>query len=326
MSEALIKVEEITKIYGKKRFYEPEPNGTRAVADVSLKIMPGEVVGLVGESACGKSTLGRLFLRLQEPTRGKVVFEGQDITKLPASRLALMRKNFQMIFQDPFASLNPRMSVRKTIERTMRIHGMESGRAAIADILDKCGLNPVYMDRFPHEFSGGQRQRIAIARAISVRPKFVVCDEPVSALDVSVQAQVINLLKDLQRQDSLSYLFISHDLSIVRHISDRIVVMYLGKIVEMASKANFFDHPLHPYSAALLSAVPVANPALQKSREKIKLTGELQRSSTGEDRCPFLDRCPSPEGVCAQRAPSLNKANASGSFVSCWKPLQKGAI
>ena len=322
MNSALIQVENVTKVFGKKRFLSREQQGVRAVDSVSLDILPGEVVGLVGESACGKSTLGRIFLRLHEPTSGRVLFEGRDITKLSRSKLVPVRKHIQMIFQDPYASLNPRMTVRKTIERVLYLHGMPSDRDSIADVLQRCGLNPKLMERYPHEFSGGQRQRIAIARAIAIKPKFVVCDEPVSALDTSVQAQVINLLKEFHENDGLSYLFISHDLSVVRHISSRIVVMYLGRIVEIQGKKDFFQQPLHPYSEALLSSIPIADPELQRNRKKIKLKGDVQaRRDMPGAGCSFFERCPCSMTVCTESRPAL-KEIAPGSFVACHRAAE----
>ena len=310
----LLQLDAVCKYFGKTAPFSGKFRGVRAVDEVSLSIAAGEAVGLVGESGCGKSTLGRLAVGLHRPTFGAVRFAGQDLSGLSHRQMMPYRRELQMIFQDPYASLNPRMTVRQTVARVLRLHGLPDGRDAVADVLAQCGLSPALMDRYPHEFSGGQRQRVAIARAIAIRPRFVVCDEPVSALDASVQAQVINLLKDLRQRQGLTYLFISHDLSVVRHISTRIVVMYLGHIVEIQDKGDFFREPLHPYSAALLSAIPVANPALQRQRRRIALAGD----PGGEEStsCPFYARCPLAKGICRDAVPALTQT-APGRFVAC---------
>jgi oligopeptide transport system ATP-binding protein len=270
------------------------PATVRAVEQVSLDILPGETVGLVGESGCGKSTLGRTVLRLLDPTAGKVVFDGTDLTTLPQRELRPLRKRMQIIFQDPYASLNPRMTVGATIGEPIDIHGLATSKSDRADkvraLLSKVGLRPDMANRYPHEFSGGQRQRIGIARALAVEPRFIVCDEPISALDVSIQAQIVNLLQDLQRAEQLTYLFISHDLKVVQHIADRVAVMYLGRVVELAPARTLYREPKHPYTQALLSAVPVADPAARRNR--IILQGDVPSPLKPPPGCAFHPRCP----------------------------------
>jgi oligopeptide/dipeptide ABC transporter ATP-binding protein len=270
------------------------PATVRAVEQVTLDIRAGETLGLVGESGCGKSTLGRTVLRLLDPTAGSIKFDGVDITQLPQRALRPLRKKMQIIFQDPYASLNPRMTVGATIAEPIEIHGLAKNRAERAErvrqLLSKVGLRPDVASRYPHEFSGGQRQRIGIARALAVEPSFIVCDEPISALDVSIQAQIVNLLQDLQRADKLTYLFISHDLKIVQHIADRVAVMYLGRVVELTAAATLYREPKHPYTQALLSAVPVADPAARKNR--IILQGDVPSPLKPPPGCAFHPRCP----------------------------------
>jgi peptide/nickel transport system ATP-binding protein len=292
----------------------------RAVDDVSLKIHRGETIGLVGESGCGKSTVGRTILRLYKPTEGRILFDGQDISQLGENELRPLRRRMQMVFQDPYASLNPRHSVGRIIGEPLRTHGLASRREAgarVRDLLKIVGLPSDAVGRYPHEFSGGQRQRIGLARALALNPDFIVADEPVSALDVSIQAQIINLFEQLQEEFDLTYLFIAHDLAVVRHISDRIAVMYLGWIVEVSSAAELYDNPLHPYTISLLSAVPIPDPVVEKQRQAILLAGDLPSPANPPPACRFHTRCPFVQPTrCRDEVPPL-RTLSDGHDVAC---------
>jgi oligopeptide transport system ATP-binding protein len=293
----------------------------KAVDGVTFDIIRGETLGLVGESGCGKSTTGRAILQLYQPTAGEVYFEDQSLTELKGERLRRMRRRMQMIFQDPYASLNPRMTVGDIIGEPLLVHNIAKGkerRERVQELLSVVGLNPYFVNRYPHEFSGGQRQRIGVARALAVQPEFIVCDEPISALDVSIQAQIINLLEDLQGEFNLTYLFIAHDLSVVRHISDRIAVMYLGKIVELTGRKELYDNPLHPYTQALLSAVPIPDPVVEEQRRRVILEGDVPSPASPPVGCNFNTRCPAVMDECYEKEPEFVDVG-DGHWVACFR-------
>jgi oligopeptide/dipeptide ABC transporter ATP-binding protein len=318
----LVSVRNLKKSFPiKKGVFARQVGAVQAVSDVSFDVARGETLGVVGESGCGKTTTGRTILRLIEPTSGEIRFEGRDVNSMGTSELRAVRREMQIIFQDPVSSLNPRMTVGAIIREGLTIHKLAEGAAAdarVRQLLQEVGLRPEYSTRYPHEFSGGQRQRIGIARALSVEPKFIVCDEPVSALDVSVQAQVINLLVDLQRDHDLTYMFIAHDLSVVEHIADRVAVMYLGKIVELATAEDLYREPIMPYTQALLSAVPVADPKARK--ERIILQGDVPSPANPPSGCVFHPRChhPAKDEACAKIVPPLEE-KTPGHFAACIK-------
>jgi peptide/nickel transport system ATP-binding protein len=318
----ILKVEGLTKHFpGNKNGLFGKRDLVQAVDGVSFEIAAGEAVGLVGESGCGKSTTGRLITRLLEPTAGKIEFQGQDITKLSNSQMRPIRADLQMIFQDPYASLNPRHTVGTIVGTPFKIVGQEppgGTKKRVQELLEIVGLNPEHYNRYPHEFSGGQRQRIGIARALALRPKLIVADEPVSALDVSIQAQVINLMKDLQKEFGLAFIFIAHDLAVVRHFAQRVAVMYLGNLVEIADRDSLYSNPKHPYTKALLSAVPEADPDAVGARERIRLTGDVPNPINPPSGCRFRTRCWKAQEVCATTAPALLQVGKSN--VACHFP------
>ena len=320
-------METLVQVHGLKKYFpitqgvliQREIGAVKAVDDVSFDIYRGETLGLVGESGCGKTTTGRTLIQLYKPTDGQVLFEGKDLAQLKNKDLRSLRKRMQMIFQDPYASLNPRWTISRIIGEPLRVHRIDGGTSnleRVEELLETVKLNTNYMNRYPHEFSGGQRQRIGIARALASNPVFIVCDEPISALDVSIQAQIVNLLEDLQEQLGLTYLFIAHDLSMVRHICNRVAVMYLGVIVELASRDDLYDQPLHPYTQALLSAVPVPDPRITRARKRIILEGDPPSPANPPSGCRFHPRCPIAVDRCRSEQPQWREA-APGHWVAC---------
>lgn len=326
MSEPLLKVEHLSKyfpIHG--GLLRRKVGDVKAVDQVSFTVNKGETFAIVGESGCGKSTTGRVLLRLLEPTGGKVLFEGKDVASLSRKELRVARRDMQMVFQDPFASLNPTMTVGQLLEEPMEIHSLynpSERKKRVQELMNTVGLNASFVQRYPHEFSGGQRQRIGIARALSLKPKLIIADEPVSALDVSIQSQVLNLMEDLQEEFSLTYIFISHDLSVVKHIADRIGVMYLGRMAEIAPKKALYDKPAHPYTQALLSSVPIPNPRIK--RERIVLTGDVPSPANPPSGCAFHPRCPKAFDRCKVERPELIHLEGDH-FVACHLYDEEGA-
>lgn len=320
MSDAVLKVENLKVHFPVKGGLFTKKQVVKAVDGVSFEIYPRETFGLVGESGCGKSTTGRAIVKLYEPTSGTVYYHGEDVTKIKGSHLAEFRRNVQMIFQDPYASLNPRMTVGEIIREPMDTHHIfntkEEREQRVRELLDIVGLKPDHIRRYPHEFSGGQRQRIGIARTLALNPQFIVCDEPISALDVSIQAQVINLLEHIQKEMGISYLFIAHDLSMVKHISDRIGVMYLGNLVEIGDSDDVYHRPLHPYTQALLSAVPIPDPRVAREKKRIVLEGELPSPLDTPSGCVFRTRCPNATERCAREKPGM--VNVGKRTVACF--------
>lgn len=321
MKETLVDISHLTKDFkvGRKTL--------RAIHSFNLQIFKGEILGLVGESGCGKSTVGRTVLRLIPPTSGKVFFKDTDLFSLKSHEMKKMRRKMQIVFQDPYASLNPRMTIEDIIGEPLDIHRLAKGerrRERVEELLGLVGLNQSHMNRYPHEFSGGQRQRIGIARALAVEPEFIICDEPISALDVSIQAQVVNLLKKLQEQMGLTYLFIAHDLSMVKYISDRVAVMYLGHLVELALSEELYKTPLHPYTQALLSCIPIPDPEVEKKRQRIVLKGEIPNPMTPPSGCPFRTRCPYAMPICTDVMPAWKEVRPNH-FVACHLYKQEGS-
>jgi oligopeptide transport system ATP-binding protein len=320
-NEVLLDVDKLVKHFPIKRgvIFQRQVGAVHAVDEVTFEIFKGETLGLVGESGCGKSTTGRTILQLYRPTSGSVHFEGIDLVNLKGNDLRKTRRRMQMIFQDPYASLNPRMTVGEIVGEPLSIFKVSQGKELkdrVEDLLEMVGLNPAFSNRYPHEFSGGQRQRIGVARALALDPSLIICDEPISALDVSIQAQVVNLLEDLQAEMGLTYLFIAHDLSMVRHISDRVAVMYLGVIVEITGRNELYNHPLHPYTQALLSAVPIPDPFAEEKRQRIILEGDVPSPINPPSGCRFRTRCPLATTICEQEKPELREVSP-GHRVAC---------
>jgi oligopeptide transport system ATP-binding protein len=319
-SDVLLKVENLKMHFPIFRgVFRRQVGEIKAVDGVSFDVIRGETLGLVGESGCGKSTVGRTILQLYRPTAGSVWLDGEDLSKIHGKALRQRRRKMQMIFQDPYASLNPRMTIGEIVGEPLEVHDIVRGKEKsdrIAYLLQVVGLNPLYAGRYPHEFSGGQRQRVGIARSLALDPSFIVCDEPISALDVSIQAQVVNLLEDIQQKMGLTYLFIAHDLSMVRHISNRVAVMYLGKLMELADQIEIYIDPLHPYTQALLSAIPIPDPVLEEKRQRVILTGDVPSPANPPPGCVFHTRCMYAEQICTDKVPDWREAHA-GHWVAC---------
>jgi oligopeptide transport system ATP-binding protein len=318
--EVVLHVENLKKYFPIRRgVFRKQVGDVKAVDGVSFSVYRGETLGLVGESGCGKTTTGRTIIRIYEPTAGQVTFEGVDLARLRGRALRKMRRKIQMVFQDPYASLNPRMSIAAIVGEPLDIHRVKNGNSrkeSVAQLLQLVGMNPDLMNRYPHEFSGGQRQRVGLARALALNPDLIICDEPISALDVSIQAQVVNLLQELQEKLGLTYIFIAHDLSMVRHISDRVAVMYLGKVVELTDREILYRSPRHPYTIALLSAIPVADPLVEAERQRILLEGDLPSPANPPVGCNFNTRCPLAQSVCFDIEPEFRQVSP-GHFVAC---------
>ncbi len=333
MTETILQVKDVVKHYPLTRgiVFKKTIGQVRAVDGVTFDLNKGETLGIVGESGCGKSTLARLVMRLEDPTSGEIWFEGEDMASLGSRAMRAKRRDIQIVLQDPYTSLNPRMTVGDIVGEPFEIHTSVAPKGdrkkAVQDLLEVVGLNPEHINRYPHQFSGGQRQRIGIARGLALRPKIIVCDEPVSALDVSVQAQVINLFEQLQDEFDLTYIFIAHDLSVVRHISDRVGVMYLGKIVEIGDESSIYEHPTHPYTQALLSAVPVPDPAGREDRRRIVLQGDVPSPANPPSGCRFRTRCWKAQEICAQQEPPLIQiGTAGGQFSACHFPQERDIV
>ncbi|GAA0961164.1 dipeptide ABC transporter ATP-binding protein [Kribbella koreensis] len=329
--EALLEVKGLQRYFPVTRgiVFQRQTGAVKAVDGVDFTIRSGETLGVVGESGCGKTTTGRLVTRLDEPTGGSIRFEGVDITHLNRQKMRPIRRQVQMIFQDPFSSLNPRQTIGTIIAAPFEIQGVKSEggtKKAVQALMERVGLNPEHYNRYPHEFSGGQRQRIGVARALALRPKLIVCDEPVSALDVSIQAQIVNLLEDLQDEFELAYMFIAHDLSVIRHISDRVAVMYLGKVVEIAERDELYNHARHPYTHALLSAVPEADPDAVAHRERIRLTGDVPSPLNPPSGCRFRTRCWKAQDICAEQEPQLVQIGGPDHQAACHFPEERDVI
>jgi peptide/nickel transport system ATP-binding protein len=328
--DVLMEVRDLVKHFPiRKGLLQRQVGAVRAVDGISFDVLRGETLGLVGESGCGKSTTARLLLRLMEPTSGSIKFNGEEIAKIRAGKLKDLRREMQMIFQDPYSSLNPRKTVGSIIQEPFVIHGLKKGdgerKRTVQELMDRVGLNPEHYNRYPHEFSGGQRQRIGVARALALQPKVIVADEPVSALDVSIQAQILNLLRELQRDLGLTLIFIAHDLSVVRHMCDRVAVMYLGHVVEMASAEQLYSHPRMPYTGALMSAVPVPDPRLAKAKKRQVLAGDVPSPSNPPKACPFHTRCWKAQEICRTETPPL-EPKEGGNLAACHFPLTDAEV